>query len=377
MSDTVVDIPPRSIPLDDLHRSLGARMVPFSGYAMPLHYEGGIIAEHNQCRNAAALFDVSHMGQVLLSGRNVAAALETLCPGSLKELKPGRQRYTLLLNEEGGIIDDVMIANMGADTDGRQKWFCVVNAGNRPTVFPMLEKLAGADIQVKFPDRVLLALQGPRAGHVLSHFAPAAASMVFMDAGPLSIDGLPCFATRSGYTGEDGFEISAPARYAERLARHILDHPDVKAAGLGARDSLRLEAGLPLHGADIDPQITPVEAGLDFAIGKRRQAEGGFPGAAIIQTQLNGSLVRRRVGILPEGRAPARAHTVVQAPDGTEIGEITSGGFSPTLGKPVAMGYVAVPFSKLGTRVQLVVRGHPLPARIASLPFVAHHYHRG
>ncbi|NKD45080.1 glycine cleavage system aminomethyltransferase GcvT [Haematospirillum jordaniae] len=378
VSETVDDLHQcQCLVLDGLHRSLGARMGPFSGYTMPLHYEQGILAEHLHCRRSAALFDVSHMGQAVLSGRNIAEALETICPGSLKELKPGRQRYTLVLNDRGGILDDIMVANMGAGGDGQHRWLCVTNAGNKQIIFPILESLAGPDIRVTFPDRILLALQGPRAGRVLSHFAPAAASMVFMDAGPLTLDGIPCFVTRSGYTGEDGFEISAPTSHAERLMRHLLEHPDVNIAGLGARDTLRLEAGLPLHGADITPDTTPVEADLTFAIGKRRRSNGGFPGADIILSQIQDRPPRLRVGILPEGRAPARAGTVIQAPDGTPVGTITSGSFSPTLERPIAMGYVDTAFSKPGTNLNLLIRGRTVQAHAVKLPFVAHRYHRG
>lgn len=364
----------KTTPLDALHRTLGARMVPFAGYAMPVQYPAGILAEHTACRTGCALFDVSHMGQAFLHGAEAAAVVESLTPGSIADLKPGRQRYTVLTNEAGGILDDLMVTNC----DGH-KLFLVVNAACKDADFALLEKATegrAARLDI-LHDRALLALQGPKAAAVMAHFAPAAASMVFMDAGPLTVGGIPCFVTRSGYTGEDGFEISVAADQADKLARHFLELPDCTPAGLGARDSLRLEAGLPLYGSDIDTTTSPVEAALTFAIGKRRRSEGGFPGAGRILRELAEGTARKRVGIRPVGRAPARAHTAIQDTAGRVIGEITSGGFGPTVEGPVAMGYVETAFAEPGTRVVLMVRGKPLEAHVAALPFVEQRYYRG
>lgn len=363
----------KTVPLDSLHRALGARMVPFAGYAMPVQYADGILAEHSHCREHAALFDVSHMGQAYLKGPDVSAALETIVPGSYQELKPGRQRYTVLTNDKGGILDDLMVVKKSKDC-----LFLVVNAACKERDFAHIRAaLAGkAELEI-LEDRALVALQGPQAGKVMAHFAPAAESMVFMDAGPLDVGGIPCFVTRSGYTGEDGFEISVAADQAEKLVRHFLEMPEVKPAGLGARDSLRLEAGLPLYGSDIDETTTPVEAGLPFAVGKRRREEGGFPGAEVILAQFRDGVARKRVGIQPEGRAPARAHTEIQDGQGNRIGEVTSGGFGPTVGGPVAMGYVDAAFAEAGTPLTLIVRGKPMEARVVDLPFVEQRYKRG
>ena len=349
--------PPKTTPLDALHRELGARMVPFAGYSMPVQYVGGIIAEHRQCRERAALFDVSHMGQALLHGAGAAAALERLVPGDILGLKPGRQRYTLLLNEAGGILDDLMVARPDAE-----RLFLVVNAARKQADFIHLAgNLEGARLEV-LEDRALLALQGPLAAAVLGRLAPEAVSLPFMGMAPLSIAGTPCLVSRSGYTGEDGFEISLPADRAEALARRLLVEPEVAPAGLGARDSLRLEAGLCLHGNDIDELTSPIEAGLAWAIGKRRRAAWDFPGAAAIRDQIENGAHRRRVGLRPDGRAPARAGTV------------TSGGFSPTLNAPIAMGYLRYDLAAEGTPLLLLVRGKQLPARVSPLPFVPHRY---
>jgi len=363
----------KTTPLDALHRELGARMVPFAGYAMPVQYPSGILAEHTACRTGCVLFDVSHMGQAYLHGDAAVAVIEGLTPGSLRELKAGRQRYTVLTNEAGGILDDLMVVNC----DGH-KLFLVVNAGCKDADFAHIKAHAGDRARLEvLPDRALLALQGPKAAAVMAHFAPAAASMVFMDAGPLTVGGIPCFVTRSGYSGEDGYEISVAANQAEKLARHFLEMPDCVPAGLGARDSLRLEAGLPLYGSDIDATISPVEAGLEFAIGKRRRTEGGFPGAERILRELKDGVSRRRVGLKPAGRAPARAHTEIHDTHGNVIGEVTSGGFGPTVEGPIAMGYVATAFSEPGTPVVLMVRGKPLDAHVVALPFVEQRYYRG
>lgn len=367
------DAPLSITPLDGLHRELGARMVPFAGYAMPVQYPTGIIAEHTWCRTHASLFDVSHMGQAWLTGDDVAAALETLVPASYKELKAGRTRYTVFTNDDGGILDDLMITHVGPNT-----WFMVVNAACKEADFARLQAQIGERVKIEvLTDRALLALQGPKAAEVMAHFAPASSAMVFMQAGPLDVAGIPCFVTRSGYTGEDGFEISVPCDQAERLARLFLDHAEVQPCGLGARDSLRLEAGLPLYGSDIDTTTTPVEAALTFAIGKRRRSEGGFPGAAKILDHLANGTARLRVGIALDGRAPARAHTEIQDEIGRTIGEVTSGGFAPTLNAPIAMGYVEAAFAAPGTPLRLIVRGKALEARVVSLPFVEQRYYRG
>ncbi len=375
MAEPVLNIEPdppeelRTTPLDLLHRSLGAKMVPFAGYSMPVQYGPGVMAEHLHCRTKAALFDVSHMGQLSLRGEGAAAALEAMVPGDIQALKPGRQRYTLLLNEAGGIRDDLMVANYG------DRLVVVANASRKEAdAHHLAEGLPPGIALEQHPDRALLALQGPAAAAVMAPLCPAAAALPFMGVVEAAIRGIPAWISRSGYTGEDGFEISVAADQAEALAQVLLSHADVLPAGLGARDSLRLEAGLCLYGADIDELTTPVEANLAWAIGKRRRAEGGFPGAAPIQDQLQHGPTRLRVGLRPDGRAPARAPTQVLAADGTGAGGITSGGFSPTLGAPIAMGYVRRDVAAMGTAVGLLVRGNPLPAQVAALPFVPHRY---
>lgn len=362
----------KTTPLDALHRRLGARMVPFAGYAMPVQYPAGIMAEHAQCRGKAALFDVSHMGQGVLEGEGAAAALERLTPADVAGLKPGRQRYALLTAEDGGILDDFMVANLG------DRLFLVMNAACKEQDFAHIGAHLPAGVRLSvWTDRALVALQGPAAEAVMTrHGAAAAAALPFMGIAEATIAGVPCLVSRSGYTGEDGFEISAPADQAERLAEALLGDPDVAPAGLGARDSLRLEAGLCLYGNDIDRTTSPVEAALTWTIGKRRRSEWNFPGAERVRHELENGTSRLRVGILPEGRAPARAHTTIHAADGTQIGEITSGGFGPTLNAPVAMGYVRRDLAADGTPVELSVRGKMLPARVAPMPFVPHRYKR-
>ena len=359
----------RTTPLDMLHRSLGAKMVPFAGYSMPVQYGPGVMAEHLYCRAKAALFDVSHMGQFSLRGPGAAAALETMVPGEFQALKPGRQRYTLLLNEAGGIIDDLMVANYG------DRLVVVANASRKELDAHYMAELLPADVALEqYPERALLALQGPAAAGVMSALCPAAASLPFMGVVEATIRGIPAWISRSGYTGEDGFEISVEGGDAEALAQTLLSQADVLPAGLGARDSLRLEAGLCLYGNDIDELTTPVEANLAWAIGKRRRAEGGFPGAAPILDQLQHGPTRLRVGIRPHGRAPARARTEVLAEDETAAGGITSGGFSPTLGAPIAMGYVRRDLAANGTPLSLLIRGKPQAAQVAPLPFVPTNY---
>jgi aminomethyltransferase len=364
----------KTTPLESLHLALGAKMVPFAGYNMPVNYPPGVLKEHMHTRNHAGLFDVSHMGQALLSGEDVDTALETLVPGDLKGLKPGHVRYTVLLNESGGILDDLMVTRP-AEAGLENTLYLVVNAACKDADFTHIAaRLEGRANLSRRDDAALLALQGPEAAAVLARFIPPAGDMGFMTSREDRFDGIPVRLFRSGYTGEDGYEISAPASQAEAIARRLLSEPEVQPVGLGARDSLRLEAGLCLYGSDIDTTTTPVEAGLAWVIGKRRRAEGGFPGAAKILAQLKDGATRTRVGIRPLGRAPARAHTEVQDTNGTKIGEITSGGFGPTVNGPVAMGYVDAAFARPGTRVHVMVRGQPLPADIVKLPFAPHRY---
>ena len=360
----------KATPLDRLHRAFGAKMVPFAGYVMPLHYADGILAEHNWVRGGAAVFDVSHMGQAEVKGADAASLLEALVPGDIAGLKPGRMRYTMLTNDRGGIIDDMMA------TRRDDRIALVVNASRKDFVFPYLaERLKGRARFEIHSDRALIALQGPASAAVLARLAPAAASLAFMAGADMPVAGIACFVTRSGYTGEDGFEISLAAEFAEKLAERLLDDARVKPAGLGARDSLRLEAGLCLYGQDLDETTTPVEADLAWAIGRRRRAEKNFPGADAILRQLSEGPERLRVGIRPEGKAPARAGAVLARPDGASVGAITSGGFGPTVGGPVAMGYVAPDAARPGTLLAAIVRDKPLPARVVPLPFVPHRYH--
>jgi aminomethyltransferase len=369
-------------PLDGWHRRLGARMVPFAGYAMPVQYDltgalaerckGGVMAEHLHCRSAAALFDVSHMGQVRLTGPNPAEALERLVPGDILGLKPGRQRYTLLTSAEGGIIDDLMVANPG---DG--SLFLVVNASRKDVdLAHIAAALPTGTALTPLPDQALLALQGPRAAAVLSRLAPDAATLPFMGVATIMVDSTPCLVSRSGYTGEDGFEISVPADRAEWLADRLLTETEVVPAGLGARDSLRLEAGLCLYGNDIDETTNPIEAGLTWVIGKRRKITWDFPGGPTIRDTLDNGPARLRIGIRPDGRAPARAGTEIVGPDGGVIGLVTSGGFGPSVNGPIAMGYARRDLSGDGTKLSLMVRGKTLPATVVPMPFIPHRYAR-
>jgi aminomethyltransferase len=360
-------------PLAALHRRLGARMVPFAGYAMPVQYPAGIIAEHKACREGAALFDVSHMGQGTITGADAAARLERLVPGEILGLKPGRQRYTLLLNEAGGIIDDLMVANMGASS-GNQRLALVVNAANRRADFAHLRAGLG-DAVVELPDRALLALQGPNAAAIMQALCPEAAALPFMGAVEAACGGMPSLITRSGYTGEDGFEISVAAADAEPLAEMLIAAGAVP-AGLGARDSLRLEAGLCLHGNDISTSTNPVEAALTWTIAKRRRTEWGFTGAAAVRAMLESGPARLRVGFRVNDKAPVRAGTTIVAADGTPIGSVTSGVPSPTLGYPIAMGYVRKPYAADGTAVEFQVRGRLVPGTVVKMPFVPHRYVR-
>lgn len=357
-------------PLDQLHRALGAKMVPFAGYAMPVQYPLGVLGEHLHTRAKAGLFDVSHMGQATIAGTGVAAWLETLVPGDIAGLGQGRTRYSVFTNDAGGILDDLMISKLDEN-----RLFLVVNAACKDADFAhMAAHLAPGLVFNRLDDRALLALQGPMAAMVMARLAPGAETQKFMTIRPLVVAGSDCLVTRSGYTGEDGYEISVPAARAEDLARALLAQPEVAPIGLGARDSLRLEAGLCLYGSDIDTTTTPVEADLSWIIGKRRREQGGFPGATIILDQLVNGTGRRRVGIRPDGRAPARAHTVVTDTDGRPVGEVTSGGFGPSADGPVAMGYVPAALAAPGTAIKLIVRGKALDARVATLPFVDHSY---
>ncbi|WP_339852061.1 glycine cleavage system aminomethyltransferase GcvT [uncultured Nisaea sp.] len=356
-------------PLHTLHVELGAKMVPFAGYDMPVQYPAGVKAEHLHTRAKAGLFDVSHMGQVKLTGSDAARDLERLAPGDLDGLAVGQMRYSMFTNEAGGILDDLMVCRI---EDGLM---VVVNAACKDADIAHMRANLSSEITV-LEDRALIALQGPGAEAALSALAPAAATLSFMTGAEMDVDGAACFVTRSGYTGEDGYEISVPANQADALARKLLAQNDVEAIGLGARDSLRLEAGLCLYGHDIDETTTPVEAALTWSIGKRRREEGGFPGADVILGQIKNGAPRKRVGILPDGRAPAREGTEIQAPDGTSIGSITSGGFGPSLEAPLAMGYVTTEHAAAGSAVNVVVRGKALPAKTAKMPFVPNGYKR-
>lgn len=366
--------------LHDLHVSLGAKMVPFAGYDMPVQYPSGILAEHQHTRAGAGLFDVSHMGQIRLRARDfatVATALEKLCPADFINLKPGQQRYSFFLDDKAGILDDLMVTRMGSGDDS-DHMFMVVNAGCKDADIAHLRAQLDKACEIEvIADRSLVALQGPKAAAVFARFAPQSSDLKFMQGAAFDVGGIPCIVTRSGYTGEDGFEISVPDRAIHDLTRRLLDDAAVKPVGLGARDSLRLEAGLCLHGNDITPMTNPVEANLVWAMQKRRREQGGFPGAAIVQKELTAGPARKRVGILPEGKAPARAHTEITDMNGKVIGEITSGGFGPSLGAPLAMGYVETAHAADNTPIQLLVRGKALPAKVAPMPFVPHRYHRG
>ncbi len=365
MTDTTL----KTTPLNALHRELGAKMVPFAGYDMPVQFPLGVLGEHKHTRAKAGLFDVSHMGQVRIDGENAAEVMETLVPGDITGLTAGRMRYTQFTNAEGGILDDLMVTHAG------DHLFVVVNAACKDQDIALMKTAFGAALSV-LDDRALLALQGPAAVDVLAELAPQAAELTFMSGAATDVDGIPCFVTRSGYTGEDGYEISVPAANAEALARRLLAHGDVESIGLGARDSLRLEAGLCLYGHDIDTTTSPVEAALLWSIGKRRREEGGFPGADRIRKEIAEGTSRKRVGLKPEGRAPAREGTEIVDADGAPIGTVTSGGFGPSVEGPVAMGYVASDHSAVGTAVSLMVRGKPLPATVVKLPFVTPGYKR-
>jgi aminomethyltransferase len=407
-------LPLLQTPLHDLHVSLGARMVPFAGYSMAVQYPAGLMAEHHHTRNAAGLFDVSHMGQLRLVGPDAAAALETLIPMDVIDLPAGKQRYGLLLNDAGGIIDDLMFVNRDYANGG--DIFIIVNGACKAGDIAHIQSKIGTRCQViPMPQMALMALQGPQAVTALQRLCPGIEKLVFMTGGKFNIacgshgphQAIECFVTRSGYTGEDGFEISVHEMQAEALAHALLAQPEVKPIGLGARNSLRLEAGLCLYGNDIDTSTTPVEAGLNWAIQKVRRAggtrEGGFPGYAKILAQYASGVLatgqlssqtpaqavsqknahfstqvnRKRVGLMALERIPVRDHTELQNMAGQRIGEVTSGLLGPTIDKPVAMGYVGAEFASLGTRVNAIVRGKPVPMEVCAMPFVPNRYFRG
>ena len=355
-------------PLYELHESLGAKLVPFAGYAMPLHYPAGILAEHLHTRAKAALFDVSHMGQVALSGSAIAAALERLVPADLAALDDGQQRYTVFTNDQGGILDDLMVAKDGAALR------LVVNAAPKDRDVEHLRRHLGDGAVRRLDDRALLALQGPLAAQALETLAPGIDALAFMTLRHVAIAGVPAIVTRSGYTGEDGFEISVAAGDADALARRILAMPSVMPAGLGARDTLRLEAGLCLYGADIDETTSVVEAALAWTIAPRRRREGGFPGNAVLAKQLKDGPPRRRVGLRLEGRQIARAGSEIVDAARVAIGHVTSGSFGPSVDGAIAMGYVASAHAGEGKTVDVIVRGARRAARIVKLPFSPHHY---
>ena len=376
------DGPLLTTPLHALHGELGAKMVPFAGYDMPVQYPTGVLAEHNWTRASAGLFDVSHMGQCFLipeDGRyeTAAAALETLVPADVMALKPGQQRYSQFTNAEGGILDDLMITRLGHP--GHEHWlYLVVNAACKDADYAHMRAHLPAGVTLKVADDLaLIAVQGPEAVAAVATLAPSLAGLKFMTSVDLAIDGIWAHVSRTGYTGEDGVEISVKSADAVALTSKLLADPRVKPIGLGARDSLRLEAGLCLYGHDIDTTTSPIEAGLTWSIQKRRRAEGGFLGAARIQKELAEGAPRLRVGILPDGRAPAREGTVVKSADGQPIGTVTSGGFGPTINGPLAMGYVNRRFAEPGTPVLLEVRGKDLPGKVVTMPFAPHRYVRG
>ena len=394
-------------PLNALHLELGARMVPFAGYSMPVQYPAGLMAEHQHTRTAAGLFDVSHMGQLRLVGPEAAAAFETLMPVDVIDLPVGKQRYGLLLTDEGTVIDDLMFFNCGTGVSfarppqeaqapsggseplatgehGGPTLFVIVNGACKAGDITHIQSKIGSRCEViPMPERALLALQGPQAVTALARLVPGVEKLVFMTGGSFPWNGAGLFITRSGYTGEDGFEISVHNDHADALARALLAEPEVRPIGLGARNSLRLEAGLCLYGNDIDTSTTPVEAALNWALQKVRRTggarAGGFPGAARVLAQLDGqeALARRRVGLIALERVPVREHVELQNTDGQRIGEVTSGLLGPTIAQPVAMGYVSAEYAATGTRVNAIVRGKAVPMEVAAMPFVPTRYYRG
>ena len=370
MSMDAAEAPLDKLPLDSWHRAQGGRMVPFAGYDMPVQYEG-IMAEHLWTRENAGLFDVSHMGQLLFHGADLDKALESLMPGDLQSLKDGRLRYSMLLSEDGGIIDDLMATRRG------EHFYVVVNGATKAGDIEQFERRLPRGIALDLmKEQALLALQGPEAALVLETLVPGVAALSFMQADLFRWNGQPLWISRSGYTGEDGYEISVASRDVAALADALTADERVKPIGLGARDSLRLEAGLPLYGHDLDAQTTPVMADLLFAIGKRRRAEGGFAGASRIVGEIDDGPLQKRVGLLVDGKQPVREGAVILDREGNDIGRVTSGGHSPTLGRPIAMGYVATAHSAPGTFLKLEQRGKLFQAQVTPMPFVPHQYHR-
>src|ERR1700678_4039561 len=363
----------RRTPLHELHLALQGKMVPFAGYEMPVQYTSGVLKEHLHTRQKAGLFDVSHMGQAFLTGHDAAAALERLTPADVVGIDEGQQRYALLLSDEGTIKDDFMVSRL-MDEPGL---FLVVNAATKDDDFAYIaEKLDGAAVLEPQTDRALLALQGPMAETVLRRHIPGVEKLSFMKIARFDIGGGTAIISRSGYTGEDGFEISLHAKDAEGVAQRLLADPEVLPIGLGARDSLRLEAGLCLYGHDMDDKTDPITASLAWSIGKRRKLAKDFPAGEAIMTKLANGTATKRVGIRPDGKAPAREGTDITDKSGRVIGRITSGGYGPTLNAPVAMGYVESAFAADGTEINLMVRGNAMPARVAPMPFVEHRYKR-
>ena len=370
----------RTTPLNQLHRALGARMVPFAGYDMPVQYPAGVMAEHRHTRSAAGLFDVSHMGQIRLDGPQAAAALESLVPVDVMGLQPGQQRYALFTNEMGGILDDLMIVRP-APHEGYGDLLLVVNAACKDADLAHLQDRIGSRCQVNpLPDQALLALQGPQAVDALAALNPAVSALRFMQGRALSLAGAACFVTRSGYTGEDGFEISVPAAAAEHLARVLLADPRVQPIGLGARDTLRLEAGLCLYGHDIDVHTSPIEAGLQWAIQKVRrpggERAGGYPGADRIGREFSDGVSRKRVGLLGQERVPVREGAALHDTQGSLVGRVTSGTLGPTVNQPVAMALLEAAHVAPGTVVFADVRGKRLPMTVSAMPFTPHRYRR-
>ncbi|OQW45258.1 MAG: glycine cleavage system protein T [Proteobacteria bacterium SG_bin6] len=376
--DELIDVPIESLPLDGWHRARGARMVEFAGYHMPIQYEG-IMAEHLWTRESAGLFDVSHMGQLLFTSDSVdvAAALESVLPGDVKGLAPGRMRYSLLLNGEGGILDDLMVTRLPEGSAFDAAFYMVVNGATKwDDIAHLLETLPEEVTINHLGEQALLALQGPKAVDALERLVPGVSALRFMQAAGFERDGVPLWISRSGYTGEDGFEISLPAEDAEGFASALVDQGEVKPIGLGARDSLRLEAGLPLYGHDLDEATTPVMADLGFAIAKRRREAGNFPGAERIAIERAHGAARKRVGLVIEGRQPVREGAAVLDTGAGEVGRVTSGGFAPSVGAPIAMAYVPLALAAPGTRIQLAQRGKVHWGTVTPMPFVPHRYVR-
>jgi len=384
-TDPVEELPPQLLPLDAWHRAKGGRMVPFAGYMMPVQYEG-IMAEHLWTRDSAGLFDVSHMGQLVIHGPQATAALEALLPGDLRILKPARMRYSLLLDDQGGILDDLMVTRLDAAdpgvpfpmdaAEGDDAFYMVVNGATKyDDIGHLRENLADEITLNHLDDRALLALQGPKAVDALDRILPGVAALTFMTAGSFEWNGHALWVSRSGYTGEDGYEISLPEDAATAFADAICAEPEVKPIGLGARDSLRLEAGLPLYGHDLSPDTTPVAADLGFALSKRRREEGGFPGAERILAERAAGPALKRIGVIVEGRQPAREGAEVVDPQGNVVGHVTSGGFAPSVQAPIAMAYCPPALAESGA-ITLRQRGKLHPARVVPMPFVPHRYVR-